>query len=205
MLVFSAILAVHARNVHCLKTMETYLVVMSLPSLLSSSLLIYRTFSYKPMMYRISLYLTFLLSVAFVAVLVIRGQALMKPKMDWSDRAACLAERRFCDSPFSSAMEQSCCHKPPISCSVDQVIPPPDCGLWQVGDPTQLCYYCPECKKAARSFLWSSSRSLITVVVGISGIVFLLVVGFHSYEDLKGKNPLRETAATGATVVTTAV
>ncbi|CAN1228451.1 hypothetical protein LINGRAPRIM_LOCUS1288 [Linum grandiflorum] len=202
MILFSAMLAVQARNVHCLETMETYLVVISVLSLLSSSLLIYCTFSYKPVIYRISLYLTFLLSVAFVAVLVIRGQALMKPKMDWSERAACLAERRFCDSPFSSAMEQSCCHKRPIRCPVNQLTQP-ECVLGQVDDHTRECYYCPECKQAVRSFLWSRSRSLITIVVGISGIVFLLVNGFHSYQDLKGKNPLHQAGATRTTTVTT--
>ncbi|CAN0898596.1 hypothetical protein LINGRAHAP2_LOCUS19795 [Linum grandiflorum] len=199
MLVFSAILAVQVRYVHCLKTMETYLVVISLLLLLSSSLLIYRTLSYKPMIYRISLYLTFLLSVAFVAVLVIWGQALRKPNRDWSRTSACLAERRFCDSPYSSTMEQSCCHdKPSNSCTVDQSTRM-DCALWQVDVHNQLCYYCSECEQAMRSFLSSRSRTLITVLVNISGLVFLLLVGFHCYEDLKGKHPLREAGAATTT------
>ncbi|CAN0911272.1 hypothetical protein LINGRAHAP2_LOCUS26749 [Linum grandiflorum] len=201
MILFSAMLAVQARNVHCLETMETYLVVISVLSLLSSSLLIYCTFSYKPVIYRISLYLTFLLSVVFVAVLVIRAQALMKPKMDWSDTSTCLAERRFCGSPFSSVMKQSCCHKPPIRCPVDQLTTA-DCGLWKVDDHSQECYYCTDCEQAARSFLWSRSRSLIAILVNISGIVFLVVTGFHSYEDLRGENPLRGAGATSATTGT---
>ncbi|CAN0911273.1 hypothetical protein LINGRAHAP2_LOCUS26750 [Linum grandiflorum] len=132
-----------------------------------------------------------------MVVLLIRAHALMKPNRDWSRTPDCLADRRFCASPYhySPAMEQRCCHKPP-GCGIGQ-LPTTDCGAWRVKIETRLCYYCRVCEQAARSFLWSRSRSAMTVAVNLSGVLLLLVTGFHIYLDVMKKSPLNQEA--GAT------
>ncbi|CAN0918820.1 hypothetical protein LINGRAHAP2_LOCUS31103 [Linum grandiflorum] len=132
-----------------------------------------------------------------MVVLLIRAHALMKPNRDWSQTPDCLADQRFCASPYhySPTMEQRCCHKPP-GCGVGQSATP-DCGAWQVNNKTRLCYHCLVCEQAVRSFLWSRSRSFKTVAVNLSGILLLLVAGFHSYLDVMKKSPLNQEA--GAT------